>query len=48
MIDLNDIGMEYNDTYYSFGMHYTDKGYKLTSDYVAKIIAETIASDTNK
>lgn len=42
MIDLNDIGMDYNDTYYSDGVHYTDKGYKLTSDYVAKIIAETI------
>ncbi len=48
IIDLNDIGMEYNDTYYSVGIHYTDKGYKLTSDYVAKIIAETIVSETDK
>jgi hypothetical protein len=37
LIDLNDIGMEYNDTNYSVGLHYTDKGYKLTSDYVAKL-----------
>lgn len=47
MIDLNDIGMEYNDTYYSVGAHFTDKGYKLASDYVAKIIAQTIASETD-
>jgi hypothetical protein len=48
IIDLSKAGMKDNSDYYSIGVHYTDKGYKLTSDYVAKVIAQTIVSYKDK